>query len=197
LTGAAPIVDLRVHSRMIVVTSDCDLLKDYTERQKPQANWNSAHLLEHVLLCDVFAYDEIAHATPTAFGRHEWKRIRLNQYERYHRFPAAEVQGSATIAVQAPIAAARRFSFRRFLARFSPLSTQAQGAAIGQGAVTAAALPELFLDFKKCTGIPPESLYACQAASQISRAARVPTVFLQDLTQRLYSYLSRVGPDFD
>ncbi len=58
-------------------------------------------------------------------------------------------------------------------------------------------LPELFLDFKKCIGIAPESLYESIAANHIARIARVPPVFIQDLTHRLYGFLSRVGPDYD
>lgn len=153
LTGVDPIVAMRLHTRMGVVTSDCDLLKDYETRNTPQP-WSSAHLLEHVLLCDVYTHDELEAALPTAFGTKEWRQLRGNKLERYHCFPAAAVPG-------------------------------------GQQ------LPEIFLDFKRCLGIPPETLYEALTANHVSRIARVPAVFLQDLTHRLYGYLSRVGPDFD
>jgi hypothetical protein len=57
-------------------------------------------------------------------------------------------------------------------------------------------LQSMFLDFKRCLGIPPETLYESIEAQQIVRVATIPPVFLQDLTHRLYGYLSRVGPDF-
>jgi hypothetical protein len=209
--GADPEVDLRLHSRMVVVTSDCDLLKDYTERRKPQANWNLANFVEHVLLCDIYTVDEII--TPASFSRHEWKPIRANQSERYHCFPAADVRRTPAAAAPGtpslPRFRSRWGGFVGSIASYfrsespSPPSAEAQG---GQGPVAAAqgaeeaqalmSLPELILDFKKSTGMPPESVYACIAANQITRVARVPDVFLQDLTHRLYGYLSRVGPDF-
>jgi hypothetical protein len=152
--GADPIVTPRLHARMAIVTSDCDLLKDHQTRHTAQP-WNAAHLIEHVLLCDVYTEAELeAAGLPAAFGTKEWRQLRGNKMERYHRFPAAAVPG-------------------------------------GQ------ALPEIFLDFKRCIGVPPETLYEAIGANQVSRIARLPPVFLQDLTHRFYGFLSRVGPDFE
>jgi hypothetical protein len=149
----APLVDLRQHARMVIVTSDCDLLKDRKTRGEQPPN-NPAHLLEHVLFCDVYTLSELEGALPTAFGTKEWRQLRGNKLERYHCFPEATVAGGSS-------------------------------------------LPEVFLDFKRCLGIPPETLYAALDANHVSRVAIVPPVFLQDLMHRLYGYLSRVGPDFD
>ncbi len=57
-------------------------------------------------------------------------------------------------------------------------------------------LPELYLDFKKTFALPTLAMYAGFFVRGIRREAVVPTLYLQNLMHRFYSFLSRVGlPD--
>lgn len=147
------LVDSRIHPRVIVVTADCDLLKDHQNR--PPAADNPLHCLDHVLLCDVYTLEEIHGVTPATFGSKEMKVVRRNQNERYHVLPAATIEG------------------------------------------TEISLPELYIDFRRCIGIPPTSLYRAIANGESLRLGRLPPVFLQDFCHRIFSFLSRVGADYD
>ena len=51
----------------------------------------------------------------------------------------------------------------------------------------------LCVDFKRSFGLPVEQLYAGIRMEGVNRVARVPPIFLQNLIQRYYSFLSRVG----
>lgn len=54
-------------------------------------------------------------------------------------------------------------------------------------------LPRLFLDFKKGLALPSVSLYEAIRLNQVKRVAVVPPIYVHDLTQRVYTFLSRVG----
>ena len=57
-------------------------------------------------------------------------------------------------------------------------------------------LPDLYLDFKKIVALPTGSIYEGIRRGGITRVAVVRPPYLQNLTHRLYSFLSRVGiPD--
>ncbi len=59
-------------------------------------------------------------------------------------------------------------------------------------------LDDLFIDFKKCVGLPTRSIYRGIRAGTITRMAVVPDVFLHDVMHRFYGFLSRVAvPDGD
>jgi hypothetical protein len=80
------------HSKMIVMTADCDLVQDHATRF-PQA-WHAIEgeadpkLLPQILMCDLFTEDEIHSQMP---GSDVWKRVKKNQDERYHCLAAADV----------------------------------------------------------------------------------------------------------
>jgi hypothetical protein len=92
---ARPLVDLIEHPRMVVMSADCDLLKDYQNRTSGKAP-NVAHAIGHVMLCDLYSSDELAPVLPAAFGGKEMKRVNQNEHERYHHFPSTTVAGLYT-----------------------------------------------------------------------------------------------------
>lgn len=56
--------------------------------------------------------------------------------------------------------------------------------------------PDLYLDFKKTIALSTQSLYSESGSVQVPRKAIVPPVYVHDLIQRFYGFLSRVGvPD--
>jgi hypothetical protein len=75
---------------VVVVTADCDLLKDFKNRQSA-ATFRPADEVGHLHVCDLYRRAEIANLTPATFGAKERRRIDQNQDERYHRFPAATI----------------------------------------------------------------------------------------------------------
>ena len=93
------------HNRMIVVNPDCDLEADFDARFLPPevlrnpGGW--PHIGDHhslvpvVLLCDVFEESEIRGSDRPISSSDLWRRVRANQDERYHRFPASQIRGHA------------------------------------------------------------------------------------------------------
>lgn len=153
--GVVPAVDSIKHRMMVIITADCDLLRDFIERERPQRERGLPNLLNHILLIDMYSETEIAGAWPSGFGHRERRHALRNQNERFHCFPKAKIRGSAS-EVEA-----------------------------------------LHMDFKNVLGTPPQALYQGLASGQIIRHALIPPLFLQDLTHRLYGFLSRVGPDYE
>ena len=151
---ATPTVDIINHPRVVVVSADCDLLKDFGNRVDGKVV-RVAHALPHILLCDLYSSDELVPVLPTAFGGKEMAKVDGNQHERYHCLPEAAVETTTTI------------------------------------------VPKLYLDFKKCFGLPPEHIYHSIGHGVLTRIGCIGPVFLQDLTHRLYGFLSRVGPEFN
>jgi hypothetical protein len=66
-------------------------------------------------------------------------------------------------------------------------------AQIGSANPPSRTLPNLIVDFKKPIGIPCVSLYESIRTNKINRVAIVPVFYLQEMIQRLYSFLSRIG----
>lgn len=54
-------------------------------------------------------------------------------------------------------------------------------------------LPGLYFDFKKVIGIPVVSIYEAIRIGGIKRVAVVPPIYIHQMTQRYFSFLSRVG----
>lgn len=78
------------HSRVIVVSPDCDLLSDYDVRSRAAENADETDIplrqtLQHIVCCDV--YDESEMKLMVARGSDIWRRIERNQDERYHHIP--------------------------------------------------------------------------------------------------------------
>lgn len=68
-------------------------------------------------------------------------------------------------------------------------------AAIGSG-VEAPTLAEFLIDFRRVQGLPPANLYDGIRAQTITRVARLPLPFMNDLVYRCFTYLGRMGiPD--
>jgi hypothetical protein len=155
--GIAPVVNSIAHRLMIIVSADCDLLRDFTERQLPVEGRQLPNLLNHVLLCDAYSREEIAGSWPKGFGSADRRHAAQNQNERYHCFPRSRIRG----------------------------------------ADPAAEFEAVHLDFKNVLGIPAESIYEGINAGAIARRVRVPEIYLQDLTHRLYGFLSRIATDFE
>ena len=54
----------------------------------------------------------------------------------------------------------------------------------------------LFLDFKKSMTLPASNLYEGIRNGELRRGAVIPPIYVHDLVQRFYSFMSRVGlPD--
>lgn len=90
------------HPRVIVVTSDCDLLRDFEYRSESRgqsgtesaSNTDRDHpkLLPHVVLCEVYVREEVrGRFRPSAL----WDRIEQNQDERYHHLKPASIGNPA------------------------------------------------------------------------------------------------------
>ena len=79
-----------IHSKAVIITPDCDLLSDYSTRNRPPSKeqQRQTRLLEHIQLCDVFLEQEIRPNRNLTSDL--WKRIRGNQDERYHTFPSVD-----------------------------------------------------------------------------------------------------------
>ena len=54
-------------------------------------------------------------------------------------------------------------------------------------------LPELCADFKATFSLPIEFVYSLTSSGQVTRKGFLPTPYLQDFIQRLYSFLGRVA----
>lgn len=54
-------------------------------------------------------------------------------------------------------------------------------------------IPALLLDFRRTMALPTEPLWEAIRSGQVSRFAVIPPIFVHDLAQRLYSFLSRFG----
>ena len=88
--------------RAVVVTSECDLIGDFSARQAlldgnisdDQKAQNETRLLGHIHLCEVFEENTIRPILPT--GSEFWKRVKNNQDVRYHRIPAAPLKNEPT-----------------------------------------------------------------------------------------------------
>ncbi|MCW5963361.1 MAG: hypothetical protein KIT83_04925 [Bryobacterales bacterium] len=85
----------KIHPFALVLTQDCDLDWDFKARAADphqdtvQENKRQAKLVPNVLLCELMTADVLR---PRLAGGDVLKRIRNNQDERYHCFPAAEIQ---------------------------------------------------------------------------------------------------------
>jgi hypothetical protein len=90
INGEEALVDRRPHVRVLVMTADCDLLRDF-ENRLPGVEQKIGHRLEHILICDVYTIDELNGVTSATYGTREWKFINANGHERYHRFPEAVI----------------------------------------------------------------------------------------------------------
>ncbi len=90
IANAAPVVESERHDRVFVITSDCDLLKDWSARRSDLPN--QADFVSGVLLCVAHTRDNLV--TPTQFGQREWRRLDRNQDERFHCLPEASVRDS-------------------------------------------------------------------------------------------------------
>jgi len=92
----APVLDSFLHPLVVVVSPDCDLLKDFSERQRLSGERRLPNLLQHVTLCDLHQAEAIQF--PMTLSHKERRVIEQNGNERYHVFPAApvgDVQGVA------------------------------------------------------------------------------------------------------
>ncbi len=146
---------------------------DQKERYDAQPNLDESApaLVNHILLCDVYTYKEIR---PRIAGSHIWKRVQQNQDVRYHRFPVAPVgEPPAT----------------------DPPPEQPKDSD-SEDDLPPGFMPALFLDFKKTMTLPTSSLYEGLRNGGIERVLAVPPIYVHDLAQRFYSFMSRVGlPD--
>lgn len=66
-------------------------------------------------------------------------------------------------------------------------------AAADVGESASAAIPELCIDFRKGFGIPLAQIYEALRMGLVERVALVPDIWIQQLMQRCYNYLGRVG----
>lgn len=97
LRNAEPELDLeeKEHPYAIVLTQDCDLDWDFKAREartqvdSSEENKRQAKLVPNVLLCELTTTDALRPRLP---GSDVLRRIRANQDERYHWFPAVGVQ---------------------------------------------------------------------------------------------------------
>lgn len=87
----------RTHHRVIVMSQECDLEHDFETRypngQEPLSQKEaeeSGRTLLHVLLCDIYAANELSELQPD-FKAKIFKRIEDNQMERYHYLGKASV----------------------------------------------------------------------------------------------------------
>ena len=72
----------------MVVTADCDLLKDHVARRVGEPN--PADLLPNVLFCECWTEQTVVF--PAKFGGKETRVVNRNQNERFHCFPAAPIR---------------------------------------------------------------------------------------------------------
>jgi hypothetical protein len=91
------------HPLVVALSPDCDLLQDYDIRfdadpdsVRPDLDMDQhPAVVTHVLLCDLFSYDEIR---PRFEGLAEvWRRLQGNQDECYHHLDASQVGEEPTL----------------------------------------------------------------------------------------------------
>lgn len=83
------------HPRAIVMTPDCDLLSDFSDRQASPGETQSPRRLQHIHCCDLYAAAEIRGYN--ALNSDLWRRVQRNQDERYHQLPPGKVADSANL----------------------------------------------------------------------------------------------------
>jgi hypothetical protein len=83
----------REHPLIVVMSAQCDLLWDWEERSRisPEqaAEESLPRLMPHVLLCDLYAADQLRYAH--GMNSTLWTALGKNQNERYHHLPAARI----------------------------------------------------------------------------------------------------------
>lgn len=176
-----PYVSIR-HSRMIVMSQDCDLDQDFAVRfltEEARRSYDppnddvdvDAKSVSHVLLCDVYEEAEIRPRGPK--GSDNWRRVKQNQDERYHHLDPAQIGQAGPEA--------------------NPSGAEAGGDQEPGAAAEPAELPDLYIDFKKALSLPTRQLYEGLRLEAIPRIAVMPPIYLHDLIHRFYGYLSRVA----
>ena len=85
------------HPLAIVVSQDCDLEWDHGARFRPN-EVKADKLLQHVLFCDLYPEDEIRNRSDLKTD--QFKRVRQNQDERYHRFDEAGVNPAGEVILE-------------------------------------------------------------------------------------------------
>ena len=78
------------HQLLVVISPECDLVSDYTARNRdssgvsgqPQADSN---LLEHIQCCKLFEEGDIRR--PHGINSAAWSFVKSNRHERYHMVP--------------------------------------------------------------------------------------------------------------
>lgn len=93
------------HALVVVLSPDCDLIWDYEMRfdSEPDAadlevaTEDHSSAVTHVLLCDLYSYEEIR---PRFKGKPDvWDRVRRNQDERYHHLDSSRVGEGGELVV--------------------------------------------------------------------------------------------------
>jgi hypothetical protein len=88
------------HSKLLLITQDCDLLSDFRNRSELQQNpGKTGNLLQHVLFCE--AYEETEIRSPQGLNAGIWRQIKENQHERYHCFLEGAIGNDETISIPA------------------------------------------------------------------------------------------------
>ena len=83
------------HPRAIVMTPDCDLLSDFSDRQAAPEEIQSPRRLQHIHCCDLYAAAEIRGYN--ALNSDLWRRVQRNQNERYHQLPPGKIADGADL----------------------------------------------------------------------------------------------------
>lgn len=86
--GAPVEIQPVIHTRVVMIAQDCDLLSDF--QQRSTENHEHHNILQHLLICDLFETDEIRTRMIQTSSK-EWRQIRQNQNERYHQLPAGPI----------------------------------------------------------------------------------------------------------
>jgi hypothetical protein len=82
------------HPYAVVMSPDCDLEQDFSERMHPsKKEGQSEKLIPGILLLEAMTADELRSTTPP--GKDIWKRIRQNKDERYHVLEAVPNKSDA------------------------------------------------------------------------------------------------------
>ena len=91
-----PEVKEEVHPLVVVLTPECDLLGDFSERDQagkspnPEEGKVNSKVLRHVQCCDLLRYDEIR--WPYTFNKGTWNRVVEDRDERYYLVPADNIR---------------------------------------------------------------------------------------------------------